>query len=515
MEQNKALKSQKGIKNFIEQNKWPIFVTFIILIIAYGMKVFHLAISHDTEAIINVPESLYNSWLTMGRFGLIAIKKLFDLYIFNPYIAAVFMFIMMLINSVLWEFLFWKLCDRPTEFSKRSWIFPALFFSAPVMAEQQVFLLQSFEIEVAVFLVGIALLLFWQASEATRKMIYYIIIFLALAIAFSCYQAMLPLFIAGAVATIMLKLERNQAGWKEAFQLIGCFAGSFLLYEIVNKIIMSCLKITTTAYISDQILWGKVPVKECIKNILRHVANVLTGQGVYYSVLFTVSIILLVCLIIYKRRKVKHLILFILACLVLLGSPFLMTLLLGQAPTYRTQIILPFVYGFIIQYAVGHIRTDNIPKRCGYFWAAAGVILCFGVKQSMDVSRMYYTEYVQYEEDVRLAVKISDRIDQLNLGEIPEEPVVFIGSRSPQLNRSSDRQYEITGHSFFEWAFTTQHGTFIMENFMATIGYTYHSPSAEQITRAEAYAADMEAWPNTGSVQVKDGIIIVKLSDIS
>ena len=275
------------------------------------------------------------------------------------------------------------------------------------------------------------------------------------------------------------------------------------------------MNITTTSYISEQILWGNTSIKDCLKNIMRHIWNALTANGIYYSLAFPISIIMLVIMTIWQiRKRSKDLYLYILAALVLLLTPFLMTILMGQMPKYRTQIVLPFVFGFIIQYFVGRTELFNSRKISQLLFLLGIGVLVLGIQQSMTAAQMFYSEYVQYEEDVRIATKITDRIDQLNLGERPSEPLIFIGSRSPQLNRSSSNSFENPGHSFFEWAFTTQYGTFIMENFLATIGYNYESPTLEQIAFAESYSKDMKIWPDTESVQVADGVIIVKLSDI-
>ena len=53
-----------------------------------------------------------------------------------------------------------------------------------------------------------------------------------------------------------------------------------------------------------------------------------------------------------------------------------------------------------------------------------------------------------------------------------------------------------------------------MKNFLETLGYNYQSPTPEQAEQAVEYSKKMASWPDTGSVIQKDGIIIVKLSDI-
>lgn len=69
------MNTKKTIKEFFLENilSW-IFVAFFLMLV-YGIKVFNISISHDTEAIIAVPEALYDSWIILGRFGLVLVKK--------------------------------------------------------------------------------------------------------------------------------------------------------------------------------------------------------------------------------------------------------------------------------------------------------------------------------------------------------------------------------------------------------------------------------------------------------
>ena len=82
-------------KSYYCENRHSVSFACFFLVIAYGIKIFQIMFSHDTEAIISVPESLYNSWMTMGRYGLIFLKKLLGIYTFNPYLAAILMFFSM------------------------------------------------------------------------------------------------------------------------------------------------------------------------------------------------------------------------------------------------------------------------------------------------------------------------------------------------------------------------------------------------------------------------------------
>ena len=83
----------------------------------------------------------------------------------------------------------------------------------------------------------------------------------------------------------------------------------------------------------------------------------------------------------------------------------------------------------------------------------------------------------------------------------------------PQRNEVciADEELELIGKSFFEMSFSTNHGTWVMNHFLDTLGYSYEMPEAEDIAVAEEAAQNMPSWPDSGSVAMKNGVIIVKL----
>ena len=205
---------------------------------------------------------------------------------------------------------------------------------------------------------------------------------------------------------------------------------------------------------------------------------------------------------------------FILVCLGCLTAPFLLTVFLGTPPSHRADIAVPFMVAFLLQYIMMRLSKNN-KKMLQY---TERVCVCFLVVvvyyQSVESARLLYTEYVQNVEDMRVAIKISDRIDQLDLGENPEEPVVFVGHREANLNDScvKKQDFELIGYSFFEISFSTNHGTWVMNHYMNTLGYKYNLPTQEQMTEAEEYAKNMPVFPDNGSVVKYKDMIIVKLS---
>lgn len=515
-----------SVKNFIKDYQMSWWIIGIFLLVVYGIKVFSVSLSHDTEAMIAVPDGIYDSWYTMGRFGLIFLKKVLCTYVFNPYIASFLMVLSMLLNSVLWIYLFDWIGGTQSKKPWMSWIFPSFFFTSMIVTEQSGFLLQAYEVNIALLLVGIALLCLFHVFAGNGKLVWCVPAVFCCVIAFSVYQSLVPLFTAGAALCFLVfydrlvRERRENLTWKTCFGVIGklvaVFLISFVVYQIVNKIVLFVLDMETTSYISDQIMWGELPAAECIYNISRHIYRAVFGKGLFYN-----GANLVICLgvlgyaMMRIRKKEPCYVFYVLALFYALISPFLMTVLMGNEPTARTQLLLPFVMGFLLQYLVKKI-PDNGKKIVQYINKGMIALVAFIVmQQSLLSARLNYTQYVQYEEDLRVANKISDRIEQLNLGEIPEEPVVFVGARIPQKNPSciDGNQLELIGRSFFEVSFGTEHGTWVMHNFLVTQGYPYRLPKSKAIQIADEAAKSMPSWPDVGSVDVKDGVIIVKLGN--
>lgn len=507
-----------SLKDYFEKSRMSILLFVFFLLLAYGVKVFNMALAHDTEAIISVPDSLYRSWVSLGRFGLPALKKVLGVYHFNPYVASFLMFVTLIAVGIFWSWLFYELSFSRDSYQKRNWIFPTIFLTAPVMAEQLGFQLQTYEVALTFLFIGIALLCIFKALFQSKK-IYFLAALIFAFVSFSCYQTLVPLFVSGAVACFLViydtyqKVENAKSGVVEYIKiilaLVAVFFIAFVMYHVCNSIIQKAMNIVPVDYLSGQVLWQTEPVGTCLKNIGAYAAAVLSGQGIYYSLGFSITAILFLLYIIIRiKNKEKCYWVYLLSSLVLLLTPFMMGIVLAQAPKHRTELMLPFVTGFLIQYLAGKCQT--LSKKYYVYIAIlfAGVV---SIKQSMITSRLFYSEYVQYEEAARTAVKITDRIDQLNLGRNPAEPLVFIGGMTANLNASSIPDAENLGMSYYA-SFDAEYGSFIMRNFFSTIGYHYQSATKEQIQQAERDAADMPNWPDTGSVDLKNGVIIVKLS---
>lgn len=506
---------RKSLMKYCYKNRFQMILLGFFLVLAYGMKIFNIAISHDTEAMISMPDALYGSWLQMGRFGEIFLKKLLGTYNFNAYVAGFMMVVSMFVVAVLWNYVFFCVSEDRNKIIL--WVFGAVCFASTIMAEHEGFLLQAYEVVFAMGLVALAVLLLLDGGVARkkwRKWIEYVGAMFILMLSFATYQAMVVFYIAVAVMCFLLYYEKNaddtstKEKWIYILRYIILFVISYVVYAVLNRIILKELGYGTLEYIDGQMAWKTQGIHSCIKNIFEHVVEVFEGGSFFYTKGLGIVVLLMIVKVVWQKKR-KDYWLYILATLFLFACPFLMTIVLGSRPSYRTELNIPFVLAFLICMVLDYTKQ----KRKILFQFGLAVAFIFCMAQSQNVARLYYTEYVQNQEDEMLAVKISDRIDQLDV-DTSQVPVAFVGGKHCERNLSCvpEAQLGLTGYSFFEVSYGTMHGTWVMQHYLSTLGINYVLPNEDQVNNADAASQDMPIWPNSESVQYRDGIIIVRLS---
>ncbi|SCJ63267.1 Uncharacterised protein [Anaerotruncus sp. 2789STDY5834896] len=504
---------------FLRDSKLVLFISSLFLLLAYGIKLNYPSVSIDTEVLISQPDRLLNSWLSSGRFGLVYLKKILALVPFNPYVTAFLMLLALLLTGLLLGYLLYSLTSDRRKGKIAALVSSAVLLTYPSLSEQFNFMLQSFEVALALALCVISVILVYRWITEDAGILFLILSVLTAAIGFSCYQSVNTFYI-GVVGGSFLfycrqeiekepgKPARNYL--RTAVTLVLTFLISFAIYAIINKIVIAHYfgPDFSSAYIRDQILWGKQSVLDCIYHIGRYGLTILLGEGVLYNRLFlvvSIGIMTYVFVQLFKKNTGKWW-LFI-AAAVFLYTPFLMPTLLGSAIDARVQLALPAVVAIGLSFLVSRIE----PFKVRVLTTLVGLTFCF--YQATVLSRMLYSDYLRYQSDVSLANKISYEVGKLGRGEFPDLPVVYVGIHNIP-NVPGLYQESVIGHSFFEWDATTEQGAQIrISGLMDTLGYIYQRPSIEQIRKGEQYAQNMPVWPSDGSVALYEDMVVVKLSD--
>ena len=201
-------------------------------------------------------------------------------------------------------------------------------------------------------------------------------------------------------------------------------------------------------------------------------------------------------------------------------SVFLLDIYIGNNSILRTQQAIAFVSSFLAMYVFSiSFDTDealwkNMFKKIVKI--STIVIIAVTVYGQMKVTlKLYYTDDMCNQQDMIVAQNIVENVDKLETEN--DKPVVVIGRKQVTLN-SSCLSIDMFGVSNFVWDYSTANPTgATIRTLMyinATCGRGFYSGDDTQRQVAVNNSYDMPCYPKEGYVQEKDGIIIVKLSNI-
>ncbi len=512
------------MKEYLEKYRSRLFLTGLLVFLLHGSRMYSGIIGIDTEDLLHLQDDFYGGWLHTGRQGLVFLKYLLDNAQYNPFFSGA-MTVLLFAAAVAAFLGLWDRVGRPA----RMWAWGCgvlLWVSHPAMAEQFYFSLQGMEICLGLGLTALALYFSFRWSEG-GSVLWAVGSGGILLLTFSVYQIFVVLYIFGTVSLLLLQAVRevSEGAQPEGMRLIrrvvpycAVFLAAFLLNTLITRLFFG-----SSDYLQNQIYWGRASIKDCFHAIAGHVVKAFTGYGsiFYHPGLGVLALFDLILLLIFLsghgrgKRGGKGVILFF--YLALLATPFLMTVLLGGTPAMRSQMVLPAVTGFL-----GYLGIWLVQIQDSYFrrrlrgtliYCCLAVCLLGGVEQAKVTGRLYYTDWCRYEQDAALGRTVIEKIEQIK----PDErmPVVVIGGREFSGNHSCVTG-EVIGRSFFNYDREVEPVPFWSTRrilgFLHTLGADYAQVPQERMGEAMECGANMPVWPKEGCVQVKNGMIIVKLS---
>lgn len=506
----------KAFYKYIKESSGLWIVVLLLALFSHGTMLLGKSIGIDTEDIITLQDAFYGEWLSMGRQGLVLLKHLLGTSVFNPYFTGVMTLLFLMVTCLLWNYLFYEVSGKKNWTA--SFVFSGMLTVSPLITEQLYFKLQAMEVTLGFCMMAVSLLFVYYAarvSDVKKRCAYLAVSVVLNLILFSLYQVMVPLFLFGASVCVFLycffrEEEAASAVLKRMGILYLCtFFGSFVLNQSITAVWFS----SGSGYLKGQVRWFTQPFKDCLINIYWHVRAVVLGRGLYYSKLYPAGGLSLAAIVLCMARKKQQMFIRVGVCLSLLlviASPFYMTVLCAVEPVMRSQMIMPFALAFVAYALV--VYLENRKTLVCIF-----LLLCMaaGYVQLKGTMQLNYTDSVRYESDVRIAEAIMDELNALE-DSAHSYPVIFVGKRSAELNNSCVKGDTI-GYSFFEWDADVEprgfYSTRRIVDFMHTLGGNYIQGNAEQVVMAAEYSKDMANWPMKGSIELYDGCIIVKLSD--
>lgn len=522
VEERKATKARVSSEfrlfaGYLNQNRLICGLAAFAAIFAYGFSLTHYTLSIDEEIAL-VRGSEYN-WSSQGRFGLDLIKMLLQMWNTNSVTSSFLAVFLLALSGLVLAFGLSSISNKEKSGGKidaAGCIMVLVFLTFPVHTENIGFSMMSFELGVGWLAMSAAAVFIskWAILHTHRS--YFWTGLLLATFATSIYQGFLPAVAMALVIHLLMYLLgsgqllaplSNRWYFGRLLLLAGTVAGAFALYKSLDWFVH--FYIPSSGYVENFMAWGKESPSVILNRLLDYFKDFFGGEIVHGSAILLPSVIAAVLLFliflyrtIFDKRNIRSgWITITLAGYILI--PFAMYLLLGMPVPVRGS----FAWALLVS-SVWVIFYDLINRQM-LKKALLALVMFTVFLQANAASRIFYSDYNRYQDDIQLANHIAYRIMDLNLGESPPYPVVFVGSHTQKERKGLFKQ-EVIGHSFFEW---DGGNPMRMNAFMKALGYDYQTPAEEQKSQAAAAAAAMPIWPDRESIALVGGLVIVNLSE--
>lgn len=513
------------MRDYVKKYGKLILLSLAAAVFCFGFLVFCGNIRIDTEELINHPGAKLG-WLGIGRFGLAFLKDVLGLGTHHVIKSGILFFLFFLAGANLLTFAIYHFSGRK---AYAYWIFLLLYVTSNIWSYQVYFSVQQAEIACAMFLLVAAAVLVMQAFFEKKGVGRGWRIAAAeglLVLGLGTYQALAAYYIAVCMLLFLVWLERTSE--KEIRTVIGGIVGllvTFGIAYVVYRVVADRWFMTTEAYMQEQMGWGRYPVTDCMKNVLRTAKNLLVGIGPRNFSFYLAGILLTAVSVVREWRRghqAGRKWQFWLRVLVLAGlaaSPLFMTLYMGEMLVTRAQFALPVAAAFLGMYAVGDGQRDTVGMVCGrwYMRFCMVCVLAAIVVQCGYNLRLTYTDMKRYASDVETTEELLVLLREENGGELPQQPVVFVGYRQAQLPEWC-RRTEMYGWSFYEWDYSEMNpvgATHRIAGFVqAYTGVELKEGTEPADQRAAAEIAKTLAdFPKKGCIAVTEEFVVVRLSE--
>lgn len=454
----------------------------------------------------------YLSWIGLGRWGFVLLKRILGVTIINPFFSLVVFFLCFPLSIIMWNALI-------EEWSSKQSVVLKLCFTG-IYAVNAVWALQFAyrnQIEVCTIMMvllplGVKCFAIWIEE---KKWIYCLSGFAIITFATSCYQAFLIMFMEGALIFFLFRLLHyrdkcipERRFWYDVLKAFGFTVTVIVFYCFISRIVMRVMKvIPQDEYLTSHFTWTSLPVKENFTIISEYIGSRIFGNGIYTCIYSVTGMVLVIWCVYEALRKKEYRYPLLILTALLLFCPFLLAIVLPGGLVDRASFAFALSTAFMAWLFICIIdKALNKYKRCIYVCICCIVML--GVSQLQKTTRLLWTDVNVMTRDYEQMKYIYQRA--IDCGASEWDSICFIGTRS-NICTEAYLNYEVIGLSYFN--IETDRNINTVDAMQAYRFPVLHATS-EQIEYAKSIASDMECWPNPDSVRVIDNLIIVKMGKI-
>lgn len=254
-----------------------------------------------------------------------------------------------------------------------------------------------------------------------------------------------------------------------------------------------------------------------IQAVITTMMRVAIGHGVFYRKWYAPAMFIFCLRCMYQGWKKKETLMdygiFLVSGVLLVLSPFYLTILSGAVQSVRTEMVYPVTAAAFLAHLTVWPENDNRWKTA----AVSLVCVVCVIQQSAVTLQLFQSSLEAYRNDVLTMTQMYPKIcEAANTEDMSQCKVIFLGKKSANL-RGPVVYGELCGHSFFEPEATSSLGvTGRVAPVFGILGMDMQAIREDErdlYDQAELQMKEAPSWPGKGSIQKLDeNVVAVKLS---
>lgn len=526
--------SARGFFDFIKKNRILAAIVALAIVVMYGIKL--ISCSYGVDSDLYLEYKKYLEWVSIGRFGLVLLQKIFIAgEVFNPFAAIFVSLIFLFTGTLLFTYLTSVFSRKLDSFFSRL-IFALTFVSGAVWCEQLYFTVQAAECIFIMVLVPVAVWLVFNGFVFNRKCHLISGAFLVFFMV-SVYQGVLALLMGTILACFILHCDETKCSCSRAYvflclKILALVFGSVALYFVVNKIVITLDSSRGMAYLTDSFRISS-PVQlavylytltlgniDCINSLVEPViaSHAQSGSSAFENMVEASTYanwLLIPCVLGFILEAVKNSRknpLYLCSVFGFLLCILIFPIVSGGSVPDRVQYIVPFASAFVFVYLLGSISRRKL-------WVCTCVVLLvenfFYIQK---ISSIVYSDKIRFDNDKRTAMLVYERIAEFteDNGLSRNIPIYISG----KVNVSRTSNYICGGdpgngtQGSFSYGSENRDNTSSIISFMRSLGYNLQNEVHAMPDGKVPDVSDLSSFPGKNCLKLVDNeYILMKLSD--
>lgn len=500
------------LQQVLNKNRALLIYLLVVGVLAFGVDIFSFSLNIDSEN-----HAYYfgaqGGWVAQGRWGMYVLSLLLLPDVVMPWVPILIAVVGAVIGAA---FLVHAL--SPVR-GAADYIAAPIAIACPVIYFAFYFTTLGYGVGVAFAVTGLGIYCLSRGKWLTTM-----VAALCFCFGIAVYQAVLPMIAAlFGLYVVSYVIERPDFTFAHVLKHMALFVVSLLLayalYTAISKLLLHYMEITfDSGYMSNFMSYQLTTdyFWQAMKKTWPIAVNYYMGGKDYYlynllslRLLFAFALAVTLFRIACAPASGWVRAVAVLLLPAILIAPMVMHLLNSGYMPPRTVLGVPQVLAGLVFFAMGS-RSKIVQSITAVLAIACLYNFC------VTNNRYAFSNYMVWQADRELSVKIQDRIGAV-LPKIapvsnPHEvyPIELVGwIEYPETSIFTQR--EVIGASFYKWAAGDVER---VERLFRTMGVSrYRAATREERLSVVERAQTMPAWPYEGSVDVINGIIVIKLRE--